>query len=269
MKKLFLIISGYLFFAEINAQQLNHPVGLSANSNSLVGRLDRYGRPAPDSRAWTDPALQHNRLLQEKLGDGYLIQVGNFRVKGTPFLYGEKLKGNVFSEKEKAWNIYISFNTNTQELEFYSTSNPDKPLVKEPGSLDSFIIQSTPDLMISENLKFVYGPLIGSNDKNYYQEICGDGGFVFYKRYRSEVVIVSDNYAQQDLREFELEYEYFYYNKNNGKLKKLKKNPEAIVKEFKGQADLENILTTETFYANQEEAICNALQVLNKPKKGF
>ena len=258
-----------LIISAAQAQQLNHPVGLSANSNSLVARLDKYGRPAPDSRAWTDPALQHNRLLQEKLGDGYLIQVGNFKVKGSPFLYGEKLKGNVYSETEKAWNIYISYNTNTQELEFYSSSNPDKPLVKEPGTLDSFVIHANSDLMIAGNLKFVYGPLIGSNDKNYYQEICGNGDFVFYKRYISEIVIVSDNYARQDLREFQLEYEYFYYNKTTGKLKKLKRNPDAIVKEFKDQADLETVLTSESFYANQEEAICNAFQVLNRPKKGF
>ncbi len=101
----------------------NVPVALSANSGAMVSRQ-------PDSRGWTDPALNHNKLIQQQIGDRVYKLIGPYKVIGTQFLFGEHHKGDVFSKEEKAWNIFISYNTYNQELEFYSSSNPDKPLVK-------------------------------------------------------------------------------------------------------------------------------------------
>jgi hypothetical protein len=261
-KNVFASVLFVFFLTPVFAQQLQHPGAISANSNTMVTRN-------PDSRGWTDPALQHNRLLQNQVGSGTLVQVGNFKVKGSPFLYGQRHAGDVFSEKEKAWNIYISYNTYNQELEFYSTSNPDQPLVKEAGELDSFIIHKDVKAGIEKELKFVYGSLIGSNDKSYYQEVCGGDKIVFYKKYKSEIGIVPDNIAQPDLRQFELDYDYYYYNKNTKKLKKLKQNPEMINKEFNSVLQVGQAVSPEIYYVNQEDAICNGVRLMNETKKAF
>ncbi|MGB3089883.1 MAG: hypothetical protein WBB20_07955, partial [Chitinophagaceae bacterium] len=42
---------------------------LSANSNTMVSRT-------PDSRGWTDPALNHNKLLQQQSSDGGFKLIG-------------------------------------------------------------------------------------------------------------------------------------------------------------------------------------------------
>lgn len=86
---------------------------------------------------YMDNALNYNRLIRERTGDGVYKVIGNFRVVGTSYLFGEKNKGNLFSTEAKAYNIYLSYNTYNQEVEFYSSANPDKPLVKEPGTVDS------------------------------------------------------------------------------------------------------------------------------------
>ena len=262
MKKIFITLLSAVLVNSIVAQQLQHPVGLSANSNTLVTK-------APDSRAWTDPALNHNRLLQNQVGDGKLVQIGNFKVKGSPFLYGQKLSGDVFSQTEKAWNIFIGYNTYNQELEFYSTSNPDQPFVKEIGELDSFVIHKNSSRGIEKAIKFVYGKHIGSNEKTYFQEVCGGDNFVFYKKYKSELAIAHDNIGQPDLRQFELSYEYFYLNKKSGKLKKLKNNHSLIVKEFESVTNTASVLIEEAYYINHEESICNAINLMNSTAKGF
>lgn len=258
-----LLFSGFVIIAATNismAQSLGLPTAISSNSNRMVSN-------APDSRAWTDPALNHNRLIQQRTGEGTYKLVGPYKVKGTPFLFGEKHKGDIFSVTEKAWNITISYNTHNQELEFYSTSNPDKALVKEPGTLDSFIIHEDVSLGISNKLKFLYGKVLGTNDKSYYQEVYKGSRFSLYKRYKSDLGYVSDNYIQSDLRQFDLEYEYYYMDMESGKLKKLKQNASTIVKEFKDITDLSAIVTGTEFTANPEEVLKQAFQQLNF--KGF
>lgn len=247
----FVLLTGNLM-----AQQLQTPVGVSANSNTLVSR-------APDSRAWTDPALNHNKLLQQQTSDGAYKLIGTYKVIGSSFLFGERHKGDVFSATEKAWNIFISYNTYNQELEFYSTANPNEPLVKEPGTLDSFIIQADNALGITTPLKFVYSSVIGGSDKYYYQEVTVGKRFSIYKRYKSELGFASGNYAQPELRQFDLTYEYFYTDSENKGIKKLKKNAASIIKEFKAVKDLSTIMTDEAYSQNPEEALRKAALYLN------
>jgi len=236
-------------------------IGLSANSGSLVGLPDRYGRPAPDSRGWTDPALNHNKLL---INDGVYQQVGTYKVKGSQYLFGQRHQGDVFSPAEKAWNIFISYNTYNQDLEFYSTSNPDKPLTKEPGTLDSFIIHADVDAGIMTAMKFVYGSVLGTKEKNYYQELYKSRRFSLYKRYKSDLGYISTNYADADLRQFDLEYEYYYTDSQGKGVKKIKANSVSINKEFKDIKDLSGDVTNEDFLDNPEAAMRKAFGYLNK-----
>jgi hypothetical protein len=213
--------------------------------------------------AWTDPALNHNRLIQQRTGEGTYKIVGPYKVKGTPFLFGEKHKGDIFSETEKAWNITVSYNIHNQELEFYSTSNANKALVKEPGTLDSFFIHENQALGITSKMKFIYGKLLGANDKFYYLEVYKGSRFSLYKRYKADLGYVSDNYIQSELRQFDLEYEYYYLDNDNKKFKKLKQNPTSIVKEFKDIKDLSTLMTGPEYTANPEAVLKLAFDQLN------
>jgi hypothetical protein len=245
------------------------PVALSANSGSTSALGDRWQRPAPDARAWTDPALSHNALLRERLGEGSYTLIGTFKVKGTPFLFGQRHNADLFSSTENASNIDISYNTYTQEVEFYSTANPTSPLVKEPGQLDSFTIKANIESNITTDLKFVYGSVLGSKDKAYFQVVEAGSNYTLYKSYRSELGLDESNYSQPELRQFDLNYEYYYYNHSTKTLKKLKKNPNAIQKEFKSVKDLTTVLTPEEFTINHEVALKKAFIQLNSAPRAF
>ena len=239
-----------------------HITGLSENSGAMVAR-------APDSRGWTDPALNHNKLLQQKTSDGVYKMIGTYKVVGTSYLFGEHHIGDMFAPEAKAYNIFISYNTYNQEVEFYSTANPDKSLVREPGTLDSFIIHQNMELGILHPLKFVYGSVLGVKDKYYFQEICPGKRFSLYKRYKSELGYVSSNYGQSELRQFDLEYEYYYTDSEGKGIKKLKPNAASVIKEFKDVKDLSPEITVDDFTANPEAAFCKAFGSLNQVKKSF
>lgn len=212
---------------------------------------------------WVDPAMSHNRLIREQTGDGVYKLVGTFKVIGTSYLFGERNKGNLFSAEAKAYNISISYNTYNQEVEFYSAANADKPLIKEPGTVDSFIMNENISLGIMKPLKFVYGTTIGSSDKYYFQELFAGGKYNLYKRYKSDLGYVSTNYIQSELRQFDLLFDYYYSDNEGKKIKKLKSNVSNIIKEFKSKKDISSVLTSDAFAVNQDEALRKAFEYLN------
>jgi hypothetical protein len=213
---------------------------------------------------YVDNALNYSRLIIQQTPEGHYKMIGTFKVIGTPYLYGEKNSGDIFSTEEKAWNIKLNYNTYTQEVEFYTNSNPDKPLVKAPGTLDSFIMRIKAEPGKSGALKFVYGSVIGSSEKSYFQEVCTGGRFNLYKRYKSDLGYVSTNYIQSELRQFDLLYDYFYTDSTVKGVKKIKPNSFAVNKEFKQVKDVSSVASADDYTRNPEEAFCTVFTYLNK-----
>lgn len=214
--------------------------------------------------AYSDNALKYNRLMIEKTGEGVYKMISVFKVIGTSYLFGERNKGNLFSPEAKAYNISLSYNTYNQQIEFYSTANPDKPLIKEPGEVDSFSINSNAELGLPEAIKFVYGSHLGSSDKSYFMEIYAGKNYGVYKKYKSDLGYVSSNYVQSELRQFDLLYEYYYYNSEKKSLKKLKTNASSIIKELKDIKDISPAFTVDDFTLNQDAALRKAFEYLNQ-----
>ena len=236
-------------------------IGLSANSGSTGSLPGASGLPAPDSRGWTDPALNHNRLLQNS--EGLVKLIGPYKVVGSSFLFGERNKGDMFSTEAKAFNVFLSYNTYNQEVEFYSTSNPGKSLVREAGTLDSFTFHANTELGITTPLKFIYGSILGVKEKQYYQEIYAGSSYSLYKRYKSDLGYNSTNLAQSELRQFDLLTDYYYSTAGAKGLKKIKPNAPAFIKEFKEVKDLSAVITAEAFTSNPEDAMRKAMGIVN------
>ena len=213
---------------------------------------------------YMDNALNYNKLLQNSTEEGVYKMIGSFRVIGTSYLFGNKNKGDMFSSEAKAYNISLGYNTYNQEVEFYSTSNPDQPLIKEPGSIDSFIIHSNISVGLNNPLKFIYGSHLGTNDKYYFQEVFKGEKYSLYKRYKSELGYVSTNYTQTELRQFDLTYEYYYSNSQEKGLNKLKTNANSIIKELKKIKDITPAFSYDDFTLNQDQALTKAFAYLNK-----
>ncbi|MCW3074437.1 MAG: hypothetical protein JWP69_1506 [Flaviaesturariibacter sp.] len=204
--------------------------------------------------SYSDAAQAYNRILLEK-GNGTYQRVSTYRVRGTQYLFGEKHQANMFAKGETAYNIKISYNTFNQEVEFYSTSNPNKALIKDAKEVDSFVIKPNANLGLTENLVFVNGQGLGASNNAFYQKVYAGEKFSLYKKYKSELGIVTTSYIDADLRQFDLSYEYFYFNHATKELKKIKPNNSTVKKEFKQVPNIETILENNSLTANPEVAL--------------
>ncbi|MFM7672319.1 MAG: hypothetical protein ACKO6Q_06990 [Bacteroidota bacterium] len=213
---------------------------------------------------WVDPALNHNRLIREQTGEGAYKLVGPYKVIGTSYLFGERNKGNLYSAEATAINIQLGYNTYNQELEFLSGENINKPLVKMPGEVDSFVFLANRSVGLSQDQRFIYGKYLGSNEKAYFQQVATGPKMGIYKRYKSDVGYVSSNYVQSELRQFDLLFDYFLYNATTKTIKKLKNNVGNIQKELNAFGDVSSVFTGDSFSANPEEAIRKAVLYIHQ-----
>lgn len=213
---------------------------------------------------YMDNALNYSKLIQNTTDEGVYKLVGSFKVIGTSYLFGNRNKGDMFSSEAKAYNITLGYNTYNQELDFYSTSNPDQALVKVPGSVDSFVIHKNESVGLGNPLKFIYGSHLGSSDKAYYLEVYKGEKYSLYKKYHSDLGYVSTNYTQSELRQFDLLYDYYYAVGKETGLNKLKTNANNIIKEFKKIKDITPAFTYDDFTINQDNALVKAFEYLNK-----
>jgi len=199
-----------------------------------------------------DPATNYNKHMVGHSERTY-VQIGPHKVLGTYFLFGSNHLGNIYSPEQKAENIHLSYNTYNQQLEFTSTSNPDKPLVKEPGELDSFVLRS--DSLIENDMFFVYGSVLGSTDKAYFQRITDPSKKeVLYKRYKSAIGVPT-NYVEADMRQFEMEISYYVYNRETKDFHRLKHNYQAIKKEYGSVPNFASLVTKPEVESNPEKAL--------------
>ncbi len=213
---------------------------------------------------YVDPAMGHNRLIREQTGDGVYKLIGPYKVVGTPFLFGDRNKGNLYSAEATAVNIQLSYNTYNQELEFFSGENINRPLVKMPGEVDSFVFMANKSVGLTQDLHFIYGKHLGSNDKAYFQEVAAGSKMGIYKRYKSDLGYVSSNYVQSELRQFDLLFDYFIYNASTRSIKKLKNNPSNFQKEMSSYRDVSSVLTSDEFSTNPDETIRKAVQLIHQ-----
>jgi len=213
--------------------------------------------------SYFDAAQAYNRLLIEK-DNGTYIRVSNYKVIGSPYLFGEKHKGSMFAPTEIANNIFLSYNTFNQELEFYTVANPDRSLIKAPGLVDSFKFQRNIGQGVAQELLFIYGPIIGANDKTYYQMVSQGNHFNLYKKYTGELGIVSTNYVQSELRQFNLNYEYYYTDAATKAIRKFKVSRNAIIKEFKSVKNLSAEFDQESLNVDPENTLKGIFEFLNK-----
>ena len=225
----------------------------------VIINISVYGQ----QMAYMDPAQAYNRLLIEKSGDSYM-RIKNYKVIGSPYLFGQKIKGDLFAKGETASNIDLSYNTYNNEVEFFSKTNSNQPLIKEVQQVDSFTIYKNPSAGVNENLHFINGSFIYDDGKSFYQVIQKGKHYDLYKKYSGQLAVVSTNYIQSELRQFDLNYGYYYLDHKGKKLKKLKVSNAGMKKEFPGDNGISTLLQGDELQKNPEAVLKEIFSLINK-----
>lgn len=219
-----------------------------------------YGQAAwAQAGAYTDPAQAYVRMLLDKSENAYVV-IGNFKVKGTPYLFGERYNGKVYAKEGTVDNVFVSYNTYNQTLEVFTTKEQEAGIEKSVESIDSFRY-SPPNY---ENLFFVNGAYLGAKEKAFFQRVAGGSTVQLYKRYKSDLGIVSTNYIQSELRQFNLAYDYFYYDLAKKQLKKLRTDAYSVKKELGPYGAFDAAVDGDALTINPETALKTIFAAINK-----
>lgn len=213
--------------------------------------------------SYGDPAAAYQRILLETNDRSSYQQIGTYKVIGSAFLFGAKLKGDVYTSKEKAENITLSYNIYKQQVEAYQ-ANQDKPIILTVKEVDSFLLSASASKGFKEDLLFINTKLLDSSVKKFFVQLVARGKrFVLFKAYKSDLGYVSTNYVQSELRQFDLNFEYYFIDATKPGLKKLKVTPNNLNKLFNEIADISTFTGSDDFKTDTEFALKNIFAALN------
>ncbi len=221
------------------------------NGQSTLGQASNY----------QDPAQALQKIMMQKSERGSLQLIGNYKVLGSSYLYGGNQVGDVYFKNGNVKNVLVTYDTYRQLLEI-NIGKGDKSLIKTLNELDSFTINAgeKPD---QPELKFVSVTQFDSSKKLFLLRVVMGSRFNLYKSYTSELGYVSDNYIQSELRQFDLNYMYYYTDNLKPGLKKLKASVSAIKKEFKDVKDVSSVVKQDDYNLNPELALIKVFSQLN------
>lgn len=228
---------------------------------SIVFLAIVFSYASAQQQSFTDPAQQYNRLLIEN-NSGKYYQIQNFKVIGTPYLYGGGNDGKVYTAKQSEGNI--NYNTFNQQVECV-TEGKAAPEILDINSADSFLITVKTDMFNGE-LKFVNASKWNFKNKFFIQEVAKMVNYTLYKKFFSSLEIVTTNYIQSDLRQFQLNFEYYYLENNKLELKKLKTTENGLKSEFSTKKNCIGNFDFSTITYEKENVLKSFFQVLDTCK---
>jgi hypothetical protein len=161
-------------------------------------------------QSYFDPAIAYTKLLLDRTGeDGGQQRVGNFKVNGTALFYGTALEGMAYVNGQTVSKSKIKYDTYSQEIEFVASVN-DKQMTFKNENIDSFYVQRKNTSGTLEKFMFYSGKYYNQKSKAFFMKLCSTKNYTLLKEYQTGLAIVSTNYIDTDLRQFDLKANYYY-----------------------------------------------------------
>ncbi len=214
--------------------------------------------------SYVDPAIAYQRIMVEKGQEGTYQQLGNFKVIGTSFLFGEQLGGNAYAGNEKSSNIKLGYNMYNQTVELYINGSNLK-IIKTPSEIDSFLISQHSSDFVKEDMHFVSSKSISNiKIKDCFLQVLYKGkNNSLYKFYTATLDYVSTNYIQSELRQFGTAFTYYLFDEKKGELKKIKLTRKKLMEEFSSITGIETAVSDEEFDKQPEQTSVKILSFIN------
>ena len=204
-----------------------------------------------------DPALAYNKYSILK-GENETVQIGAFKVIGSPYLLGIKHPANVYGKKGVANSVFAGYDTYRQEVEVYLDQS-NSSFKKNFHEIDSFTLLTNPE---TDSLHFVNFFDKGFKEKVFLQVVKDGKKIELLKTFKSELGATS-NYVQSDLRQFDLDITYYSYDKLEMKFSKLKLSKKDLKQKFPQAKELIEAEDDNNLKDNPEQFLKSLFNFLN------
>jgi hypothetical protein len=220
-----------------------------------------FGLANAQFNSFLDPAVAYNKILLDKGYRGTYQNIGAFKVTGSPYIYGETMKGDVYHNGKVAKDVVYKINNYSKSLQI-ATDVPGQYFMVSIDDLDSLVLPAAKNEFLNANLTFISSKTLDSKKNCFLEQLQRGNRYTLFKSYTTELAIPADNYIQSDLREFKLEVEYFYAdNQMPGTLSSLKTNKKALIKTFK-ESNAAEILDNMSLTGNMDLALAKFFNFL-------
>jgi len=240
-------------------------VVFAANAQFSTGS-SQFSLPAaglPQTMASWDVAKTYSAwAISNYQNQNSFRRIGAYKVKGTPYLYGAAYKADVYTNTQVGANVIVAYDTYDQHLEVFDKGNKQS-ITKDGTEIDSFYLRADSNTLFKEDLFFVNSKLFAPSTKSIFlQEVAKGSKYSLYKAYRSDLGMVSENYVQSELRQFDLKIDFYYVDNTTKKFTKLKTTLKALKSEFKGVV-VDDFVSSEGLNSNPEDELHKFFMLLN------
>lgn len=171
-----------------------------------------------------NPLGTFNRYVAENWTGEYL-RIGQYKVKGTPYLFGESFEGKlVFEGGSVTSRDKVLYNLYEQK------AGPDirGEILETTKQLDEFSM-NLPEKFGGQTLLFKHSRLFNKSDLNVFFNVISDGPkTAFLKIYRIRLIPDPTNMYDKESRLFEQYFDYYLFT--SGNLTKVKLRKKDFVK---------------------------------------
>jgi hypothetical protein len=210
------------------------------------------------SFAQVDPVGQFNRHVVENWKDEYL-RIGQYKVRGTPYLFGESFPGTLTFKGGAKSNANILYDLYNQK----AGADVKNSILESDLAIDEFTI-ILPAKFGGTTLLFKNTETYGNTSLKNYFNVLEDGAKVsLLKIFKIKLLSDPSNMMDKDLKIFEQYYEYYIYNKTTKELNKIKLKEKDIAKQLGDELFVKNFLATADFDVSKEVDAIRLIQAYN------
>jgi len=205
-----------------------------------------------------------NRFVIETWAGQY-VRIGNYKVKGSPFLFGESFPGkvrlmgsNVSQPAKVLYNLY----------EQKAGPGAGGEILVTDKLVEEFTLE-LPEKFGGVPLSFKHCSLFGKGDLKVYFNVLVEGPSVsFLKAYRIRLIGDPSNMMDKDLKVFEQYYEYFLINhKGSGEVEKVKLKKKDFENELSSLPGAPPVFKSNQFEYATEADFIKLVNALNNSAK--
>ena len=182
-----------------------------------------------------------------------------YRVKGTPYLFGESFPGTLTFKGGVKNDTKVLYDLYNQKAGADIKNN----ILESDLGLEEFTI-SLPAKFGGSTLLFKNTELFGNTSLKSYFNVLEDGTKLsFLKIFKIKLVSDPSNMMDKDIKIFEQYYEYYFYNKNTKELSKIKLKEKDIVKQLGDEKFVKDFIAKTDLDVSKEVDVIKLIQGYN------
>lgn len=210
------------------------------------------------SFAQTNTVGEFNKFIAQNWAGEY-IRIGQYKVKGSPYLLGESFPGTLTYKGGAKSDTKILYDLYNQR----AGADVKNSILQSDQVVEEFSI-SLPAKFGGNTLLFKSTEAYGNGSlKNYFNVLVEGSKTSFLKVFKIKLISDPSNMMDKEQKVFEQYYEYYLYNNSTKELSKIKLKEKDIAKQLGDEEFVKNFIAKGSLDVSNEVDVIKLIQGYN------